>query len=198
MKVSGICKKHGETEYIVTTYLSAERGERTHCVCYLCKKESKHKSYLTNKETISAKHKEYREKNKDKKAKQDREYYLKNKDRINRYSSLYQKSKGYKFSKKWKKENPDKVVEYRTKRKAKQYGAKINDFTKKQWSYVLEALGNECFYCGRDDVKLTQDHIIPLFRGGNHTLMNIVPACLSCNCSKGTKFINEWRNYGDN
>ncbi len=31
--------------------------------------------------------------------------------------------------------------------------------------------------CGAD--WLTQDHITPLSEGGNHTLSNIVPACLS-------------------
>lgn len=42
----------------------------------------------------------------------------------------------------------------------------------------------ECQYCGtkRD---LTLDHIIPTSRGGQHTWLNLVTACKSCNARKG-------------
>lgn len=35
--------------------------------------------------------------------------------------------------------------------------------------------------------ELTEDHRIPLSRGGTDWIANIVPCCLSCNCSKGNK-----------
>ncbi|GIV37796.1 MAG: HNH endonuclease [Cyclobacteriaceae bacterium] len=42
----------------------------------------------------------------------------------------------------------------------------------------------ECQYCGtkRD---LTLDHIIPTSKGGQHTWLNLVTACKSCNARKG-------------
>jgi 5-methylcytosine-specific restriction endonuclease McrA len=51
---------------------------------------------------------------------------------------------------------------------------------------MLNAYGHCCVYCGRKMQRLTQDHITPLSRGGNHTKSNIVPACRSCNSKKGT------------
>ncbi|MFI8830536.1 HNH endonuclease [Streptomyces afghaniensis] len=31
------------------------------------------------------------------------------------------------------------------------------------------------------------DHLVPLARGGAHSLSNLVPACQRCNTSKGAK-----------
>jgi 5-methylcytosine-specific restriction endonuclease McrA len=42
-----------------------------------------------------------------------------------------------------------------------------------------------CQYCGRNDVELTLDHIIPRRLGGQHSWENLVTACRSCNHQKG-------------
>ncbi len=44
-----------------------------------------------------------------------------------------------------------------------------------------------CQYCGQKTRQLTLDHIIPRFRGGQHTWGNIVSACVSCNRRKAGK-----------
>ena len=36
---------------------------------------------------------------------------------------------------------------------------------------------------------LSKDHIIPISKGGNNTRENIVPACITCNSSKGNKVL---------
>jgi 5-methylcytosine-specific restriction endonuclease McrA len=41
-----------------------------------------------------------------------------------------------------------------------------------------------CQYCGREDRQLTLDHIIPRYRGGEHTWENVVSACAACNRRK--------------
>lgn len=43
-----------------------------------------------------------------------------------------------------------------------------------------------CNICGKADVALTIDHIIPLSKGGTHTVENVQPLCVNCNCKKGT------------
>lgn len=54
-----------------------------------------------------------------------------------------------------------------------------------------------CFYCGSTD-KITADHIVPISRGGTHSIGNLVPACSFCNGSKHNKFLVEWKKGFDN
>ena len=41
-----------------------------------------------------------------------------------------------------------------------------------------------CQYCGKETRQLTLDHIVPRYRGGEHTWENVVSACVSCNRRK--------------
>ncbi len=41
-----------------------------------------------------------------------------------------------------------------------------------------------CQYCGKQGHELTLDHIIPRYRGGEHSWQNVVSACKSCNQRK--------------
>ncbi|MFZ9922668.1 MAG: HNH endonuclease [Candidatus Nanopelagicaceae bacterium] len=51
--------------------------------------------------------------------------------------------------------------------------------------------GRSCTYCaGQFD---TVDHIIPLTRGGDNMITNLTPACRSCNSSKSSKLLSEWK-----
>jgi 5-methylcytosine-specific restriction endonuclease McrA len=50
-----------------------------------------------------------------------------------------------------------------------------------------------CFNCGSTN-RLTIDHIIPLSRGGTHSIGNLMTLCSQCNFSKGNRLLVEWRN----
>jgi 5-methylcytosine-specific restriction endonuclease McrA len=71
------------------------------------------------------------------------------------------------------------------RRRAALSHAPINDFDGPQWESMKEQYGHRCVYCDRKMQRLTQDHIVPLSKGGAHTARNIVPACRSCNAKKG-------------
>lgn len=55
---------------------------------------------------------------------------------------------------------------------------------------VLIEFDEKCAYCSAS--ATTFDHIIPIIKGGNSKLQNIVPACASCNPSKKDKNVFEW------
>lgn len=41
-----------------------------------------------------------------------------------------------------------------------------------------------CQYCGTQSRSLTLDHVVPRYRGGQHTWENVVSACAACNRRK--------------
>lgn len=63
--------------------------------------------------------------------------------------------------------------------------------TQAEWEEIKISFNNECAYCGRK-VALERDHIIPVTSGGAFAKGNIVPACKSCNSSKGNRDLNLW------
>ena len=52
---------------------------------------------------------------------------------------------------------------------------------------ILKRDRHKCGYCGRSDLPLTIDHIIPKAHGGQDTWENLVTACLPCNNRKGDR-----------
>ena len=81
--------------------------------------------------------------------------------------------------------------EGRRKWRARKRNAEVNDLTEKQWSELLAVNGAHCAYCGSTE-HIAQDHAVPLSRGGDHTLVNVVPACRSCNSRKHTMTLLEF------
>jgi 5-methylcytosine-specific restriction endonuclease McrA len=58
---------------------------------------------------------------------------------------------------------------------------------------ILRRDGHRCQYCGRPDISLTVDHIIPVSRCGEETWENLVCACVACNNKKGDRTPDEAR-----
>lgn len=56
---------------------------------------------------------------------------------------------------------------------------------------ILERDKFRCRYCGAgpDDDVLELDHIVPVSKGGQPTIDNLVTACRTCNIGKGTKIL---------
>ena len=49
---------------------------------------------------------------------------------------------------------------------------------------IFDRDGYTCQYCGQKGRQLTLDHVIPRYRGGEHSWENLVSACVACNRRK--------------
>lgn len=58
--------------------------------------------------------------------------------------------------------------------------------TVEEWIEVLAAHDSKCVYCGSTE-RIEMDHVEPISKGGKHRKDNIVPACKSCNASRGNR-----------
>ena len=114
-------------------------------------------------------------------------WYLLNREKVLQATSLYARAHpemAREKTRRYHARHPEKNVEWCAARRAKILGAIINDFTAAQWREMKAAYDHRCVYCHRKMKRLTQDHIVSLKKGGNHTASNIVPACQSCNSKK--------------
>ena len=67
-------------------------------------------------------------------------------------------------------------------------------FGQKEIAVVLDFFNHtpcECVYCGDIDAK-RWDHLVPISKGGDTVLGNMVPACSQCDDSKQGKSFEEW------
>lgn len=71
----------------------------------------------------------------------------------------------------------------RRQRKADAQGGGV---TKEQWLRQAEPYGNRCAYCDMVTTTLVMEHMVPLARGGDHDICNVIPACRRCNSRKHT------------
>ena len=67
----------------------------------------------------------------------------------------------------------------------------LSTLTIEQWERAKQYFNNQCCYCG-SKLSLQQEHFIPLSRGGEYTVNNIIPACMSCNASKKDRDFFTW------
>ncbi len=77
------------------------------------------------------------------------------------------------------------------RKRRRRVASRDNDLTADEWQVLLDAWG-ACAYCGATGVALQKDTVLAISRGGRYTFDNVVPACRSCNASKGNDEVTGW------
>lgn len=140
-------------------------------------KESQRKYRLNNKEKIRLRDKTRRQRP------DVKEYYRSYKLR----PDVKEKNKIYKQT------EHGRQVNKRSKHKRRYLEREaLATLTLSQWKSCLNYFDNKCAYCGVGKSDLTQEHFVPVVRGGEYTVKNIIPACGSCNFSKCAKDFFDW------
>lgn len=121
------------------------------------------------------------------------------KRRANRLKNL---EKQMQHSRQWQKDNPEAAraikANWRGKNRVEELArSKARADLVKQGnvpsSAIKELRKEPCNYCGEYfEGQMHIDHVVPIAKGGQHTLDNLVSACKPCNLSKADKLLDDW------
>ena len=89
----------------------------------------------------------------------------------------------------WAKKNREMNAAKSRRRRTKLRGAKTYLILPKE---IKRLYNSVCVGCGSAE-NIAMDHIIPVSRGGTHSIGNIQPLCKTCNSSKNSKLGIEWK-----
>lgn len=112
-----------------------------------------------------------------------------------RFIKYNNSEKGRGYHKKYIQDNYDKWLEKQRKneisRRVKQKNNGVFIISNKDMKRLLSSA---CAECGSYD-KIHLDHVIPVSRGGRHSIGNLQPLCQRCNLSKNDKLNIEWKHW---
>lgn len=139
------------------------------------------KRYYANRERYREQNRAWKENNRDRTREMGRAWQQRNLDRLRRRAKeRYQ------------------LQEVRERRAHWQNARRLRQLTNggahtlAEWRHLVELHDHRCAYCGRNDRRLSRDHIRPVSRGGRDDISNILPACRPCNSAKGARTAAEF------
>jgi 5-methylcytosine-specific restriction endonuclease McrA len=183
---------------VIVTAGRRGRNAKLHITCGAAECQKKHQRVLAaawrdaNREKFRAQSKAWKLANPERKQATMRAWWDANRERqyeINKAWRDANPERNRNMIEGWHRRNPTKMAEYRARRVAWEQSGYISE---RDWRRLCRRYGDRCAYC-RAALPLTMDHVVPLVRGGQHAIGNILPACLPCNCSKQDRLLVEWR-----
>jgi 5-methylcytosine-specific restriction endonuclease McrA len=168
--------------------------------CKVCVADKSAERIRTDRDGYVRYCKAYRESNRSREAQKSRDWRKQNPERSKAIKDKYRLAhpRESALSKaKWKASNRPKVAEYQRRRRALKIGAEAQNAS---WFYEFVASRRKirCYWCRQPVAKKRRhvDHIIPLSRGGAHSIENLCCACSDCNLKKGARMPNEFSAQG--
>ncbi len=111
-------------------------------------------------------------------------------------SGYYQRTKAERaaYARRWREANPDKNLAKAASYRARKAAVRVVEVV--DYGAILKRDGLTCHICEqgidrampwRHAQSLTFDHVMPISRGGSHTMANLKPAHWGCNARKSNK-----------
>ena len=177
--VMKICIKCGIEKGVECFSKEKHTKDRLKGQCKTCTAEYQKKYYEEHPDKITGYMKKRREENPEKEAVRQKTWRDENPEK---------RAEGQKT---WRGDNPEKLRQYSQHRRAKKESL-TSDFTVEQWEDCLLYFDYKDAYTGLPMDIPSQDHVIPLSKGGSYTATNIVPCDKSTNSSKGNRDAIGW------
>ncbi len=221
-KECSLCKEKfpATTEYF---YAHKTSGDGLQTRCKSCYKKIALKYIAENPEKVRESKKKYSREHPEKAREGAKRYRLKHPEKVRASSKRARKKnpekkrendkrfrqrhpeKGRERRRKWEQEHPETVRIRTRRRRAIQHNAP-GEYTNEDLQALYELQQGRCCWCGQPMgnkltdhhlsryEKFTDDHVIPIGRGGSGYPYNIVLACWRCNCSRRDRLVFiEWQ-----
>jgi hypothetical protein len=149
---------------------------------------------------------QWRIKNRERLKEQRRKWYLENREQDLARSKEYRKANGEKlrhYSRVYYEQNKDDYFERARRRAYLRKSSRIralHRLNRAAENARFALWRHRCAFCGVDAhhtrntgyKRLTTEHVLPLVKGGLDEKDNIMPACATCNKSKGPRPVESW------
>lgn len=173
-------------------------------LCKHCLNENCRAWRAKNKERVAELNRMFYQENRQKRLEYHRSYRQKNKDYFKEAMKKFKRdnpSYHREQNRRWARAHPEKIRLRTLARKARHRG-NGGTFTTHEWEFLKRHYNFTCLRCGlqEPEIKLTVDHIVPLSKGGRHSVENIQPLCRSCNSIKQAQTIDyrpQWQDDED-
>jgi len=204
METTKICTKCNKEKTILEFSIRTDTNKHRN-ICKECTKNqsalSYKKYYGKNKKDICERTNKYRAENKDKYKNYSKKFADENRDKVNKSSKQWRDLNSEYFIKYYQEHIDQYKVSttkyYKTdkgKANAKNKNYKRRTITKQgdvtiQQLLDLTTNAKVCYWCNISlkGKKVHIDHYIPLSKGGEHTISNLVVSCAKCNLTKSAK-----------
>ena len=155
-------------------------------------KEGNRRWQQANREKVSEAKRRWAQANREKENERKRRWKQANPEKVKEENRRWHQAnpeKAHESVRRWVQANPEAHAAHKHRRRTRKTGAG-GSFTAAEFKALIRHYGGKCLCCGRTDVKLAADHVVPVAKGGSSNIDNIQPLCKSCNSSKGTQTID--------
>lgn len=202
MEQSKTCTKCKQSQSIEQFTRDKNRKDGRFPQCKSCIKAYHAEHYKRNAEAVKQRTSAWAKENPEKRASYNTKWRSLNQEKNREYQRLwaqeYRKNNPLHHRKwksnstklrEWRANNRDKVILQKQRRRMRELG--VDSFVVTT-ADIRRILNRSCTYCGSTK-SIQVDHVIPLAKGGRHSVGNLAPACMTCNVRKSSKFVTQWK-----